>query len=271
MAAQKGELIFIVDGSQTGAGHTALMVSVLWKSVAIPVAWTVRAGEKGHFPEKMHLELLQSILGIVPEQCRIVVLGDGEFDGQGLLGFCASHGWEFVVRTASDRKIDCGGESASISELCPAPGETFVFAPNAIDGIHAVYWHEKRFEKPIFLLTNMELAQMACRYYKKRFKIETMFKQLKSGGFQLHKTQLKSAEKISNLIIVVATAFLLTLCLGRFLKQNTPLDELGEFIRIDKLPKMGDIILAQRCLSEHFDSALCFFSDLSKNLAWVFT
>lgn len=271
MAAQKGELIFIIDGSQTGNTHTTLMLSVLWKNWAIPVVWTVKKGEKGHFPEKMHLDLLQSLRPIVPAQCRIVILGDGEFDGAGLRNLIQDENWEFVVRTSSDRKIDCGdGEMAHISSLSPPKGHRSVFVSDAISGANAVCWHEKRFEKPIFLLTNMDLGWMACCYYKKRFKIETMFKQLKSRGVHLHKTQLLEASKISNLIIVVAAAFIFTLGLGLFLKQKNDAIALGKMVRKEKLPKIDPFILAQRCWMEHFLIALAFFSELSWNLNWLF-
>jgi hypothetical protein len=269
-AAQKGELVFVVDGSQTGKGHTALMISVLIRGFSIPIAWVVKAGEKGHFPEQMHLDLLQMLLPAVPPSCRVVLLGDGEFDGQRLRDWCAHNRWEFVLRTACDRQIDCGGELARIDSLSPAKGHCTVFVPDALNGANAVYWHEKRFKDPIFLLTNMEVGNMACRYYKKRFKIETMFKHLKSKGFQLHKTQLQCAIKISNLIMVAAMAFIFTFCFGCFLKFKTPSDDLEKFVRKDKLNKIGFIILAQTCWNDDFQLALLFFSDLSKNFDWVF-
>ncbi len=36
--AAKGELVFVMDGSQTGSANTTLMLSVLCKGFAIPVA-----------------------------------------------------------------------------------------------------------------------------------------------------------------------------------------------------------------------------------------
>ncbi len=62
--------------------------------------------------------------------------------------------------------------------------------PQALPQANAVYWCEKGYSRPIFLLTNMASAQEAYRYYKRRFRIEFMFKHLKSGGFHLHKTRL---------------------------------------------------------------------------------
>lgn len=271
LAARTGELILIVDGSQTGKTHTSLMVSVLCRGFSVPLAWVVRKGEKGHFPEQMHLDLLNMLLPAVPAGCRVVLLGDGEFDGEGLCAWCAGHNWEFVLRTACDRLVDCGGETARIDTLCLPKGHSSLFVPDALSGINAVYWHEKRFEKPIFLLTNMELGKMACRYYKKRFKIETMFKQLKSKGFQLHKTQLECRAKISNLILVVAVAFLLTFCLGCFVKHKCPEHILQTFLRKEKIKNIGFILIAQTCWNDALHIALLFFSELSMNFDWVFT
>jgi hypothetical protein len=46
---------------------------------------------------------------------------------------------------------------------------------------------------PIFLMTNMNLGEMACRYYRKRFKIENLFKSMKSAVFNLYKSKVEGA------------------------------------------------------------------------------
>lgn len=271
-AGTKGELVLILDGSQTGSTHTALMLSVLVRGYAVPLAWLVKKGEKGHFPEQMHLDLLRLILPAIPAACRVVLLGDGEFDGELLCAWCIEHHWEFVVRTSCNRQVDCGVEITRFDALAPAKGHASRFVPNALrGGVNAVCWHDKRFEKPIFLLTNMELGAMACRYYKRRFKIETMFKQLKSKGFQLHKTRLEDADKISSLLIVAAIAFLFTFCLGCFIRHQIPQKTLEIFVRKDKIDKIGVIHLAQLAWDEARKIPLLFFSNLSKNCDWVFS
>ena len=50
--------------------------------------------------------------------------------------------------------------------------------------------------------------------YNRRYCIECLFKDLKSTSFQLHKTRLKSAMAISNLIMVAAFAFTLLIKLA---------------------------------------------------------
>jgi hypothetical protein len=265
----KGEIVFIIDGSQTGHATTTLMLSVLCRGFAVPVAWVVKKGEKGHFLEGIHLDLLQIVAPICPLGCRVVLLGDGEFDGQALRQWCCDSRWIFVVRTSSDRQIDFNGEVARFDSIQTT--RSICFIPDALPMANAVYWKGKGHSKPLFLLTNMELGYEACHYYKRRFKIETLFKHLKSGGFYLHKTRLKCPLKVANLIIVVAFSFIFTFCMGVFIKENEPTKNLETLVRKDRLNKITPIAIAQIAIIHNCHCALIFFSDLSKNFNEVFT
>lgn len=266
--ASKGDLVFVIDGTQTGQANTTLMISVLCRGCAIPVAWVVKKGEKGHFPEEMHLDLLRTIAPICPTGCRLVLLGDGEFDGEELMEWCCDNGWIFVVRTSTDRLIDFDGEVARFDSLRTT--RSICFIPDALRRVNAVFWHARGHQKPLFLLTNLELGEEACHYYKRRFKIETLFKHLKSAGFYLHKTRLKCPVKVANLIIVVAFAFIISFCLGAFIKENTKTDTLETLVRKDRLAKVTPIAIAQAAIARNEQCALLFFSELSKNFQWVF-
>ncbi len=68
-----------MDGSVAGRGCNALMIHVIYKGRALPLAWRVRQGPKGHFPEDLHIALVELISGLVPEGAQVVLLGDGEF------------------------------------------------------------------------------------------------------------------------------------------------------------------------------------------------
>ena len=267
--ATKGELVFVIDGSQTGSANTTLMLSVLCKGFAVPVAWVVKEGEKGHFSEEIHLDLLKMIIRICPTDCRLVLLGDGEFDGQGLQEWCTDNHWLFVLRTSADRLIDFDGEVARFDSIQTTRGICFI--ENALPLANAVYWRGKGYSKPIFLLTNIELGYEACQYYKYRFKIETLFKQLKSAGFYLHKTRLKCPVKVANLIIVVAFAFLFSVCIGLLIKEKEPPQRLELIVRKDRLGKITPIAIAQLAIRRNCECVFTFFSELSKNFNAIFT
>jgi len=267
--ASKGEIVFVMDGSQTGSANTTLMLSVLCRGFAIPVAWVVKKGEKGHFPEEMHTDLLKMVVQICPAGCPIVLLGDGEFDGQGLRQWCVDNHWSFVVRTSSDRLIDFDGEVARFDSIQTT--RSICFIPDALPMANAVYWRGEGHSKPLFLLTNLELGYEACQYYKRRFKIETLFKHLKSAGFYIHKTRLKCPLKLTNLLIVVAFSFILCFCMGIFIKEKQPIHRLELIVRKDRLGKITPIAIAQLAIRHNCNCVLIFFSDLSKNFNEVFT
>jgi Transposase DDE domain len=267
--SQGGELILILDGSLTGQNCTTLMLSVVWKKHAIPLVWHTRKGPKGHFSDEAHTDLVKKSLSILPvaTQCRVVLLGDGEFDGDLLLSFCQDNQWEFVLRTALNRQVDCGDhELVRIDSLEPLlANNKVIFIENAYQAAYnVILWREKGYQDPIPLLTNMELGEMACQYYRYRFKIETMFKQFKSAGFHLDKSRVESPQRIQNLLIVLALAFLFTFCIGLLIKECEHA-VVSCFTRKDRLKNTPPITLTHKALKSESDLPYYLFSILSKN------
>src|SRR3989304_2946036 len=60
-------LVFIMDGSTVARGCVTLMVSLMYAGRALPIAWLVIAGAKGHFPTETHVQLLREVKARVPE------------------------------------------------------------------------------------------------------------------------------------------------------------------------------------------------------------
>ena len=120
-----------------------LMVSIVFRKRAIPLCWVTRTGKKGHFPQSMHIDLLREVSKLLPPT-RVVILGDGEFDGKDWLDFIQAQGWEFVLRTSLDRKIEDFGEATTINKLGSGFLEDYVWAEKVLDGKYsAILWHEK--------------------------------------------------------------------------------------------------------------------------------
>lgn len=268
--AKRGELVLVMDGSEMAGDCTVLMLSVLWKNHAIPLAWMVKNGEKGHFPEQVHLDLLDMASCVIPTNCRVVLLGDGEFDGKLLCARCEELHWEFVLRTSLDRKIEDNGDILSIGQLAIWPGQETAFVESALLGYHAVLWHYKDYEHPIPLLTNMELGEMACAYYERRFKIELLFKLLKSSGFNVHKSKITGEKRVASLIIVLALAFVLVFWAGVNLSK-LPKKSIARFGRADRLSDLTPINIAIKAYKAAVDLVSAILSDISKNYSLFFS
>jgi hypothetical protein len=83
-------LVLVMDGSVVGQGCLALMLSVVYQGRALPLAWVVVKGKKGHFPQATHCALLDQVAPLIPAGAEVTLLGDGEFDGTELQAHCAS-------------------------------------------------------------------------------------------------------------------------------------------------------------------------------------
>src|SRR5206468_5126054 len=77
-------LVVIMDGSVVGRGCLALMLHVVYKGRALPLAWRVRHSPTGHGPEALHIALVDLMRMVIPEGANVVFLGDGECDGTAL-------------------------------------------------------------------------------------------------------------------------------------------------------------------------------------------
>lgn len=218
-----GPLVLVIDGSEVGRGCLALLVSVVFKGRALPLGWIVVQGKKGHFPEEAHVNLVEQVAELVPKEAEVIFLGDGEFDGIILQETVANKNWKYVCRTAKNTVLTAEEEEFSFQDLGIEPGNIIsipevAFTREQYGSVQVIAWWAKGNKKPIFLVTNMELAEEACFWYKKRFRIETFFSDQKSRGFHLHKSHLDQPERLATLMIAACLAYIWMVYLGNFAK-----------------------------------------------------
>jgi hypothetical protein len=213
------DLTLVIDGSAVGRDCTALVISVVYKKRALPIALLARSGNKGHFSEADHLSLVEKAYSLVPKDTQVTFLGDGEFDGISLLNRLDTYGWHYVCRTAKNSLIDNGINTFQLQARTVAPGhyrhfENIRFTQDAYGPIHAIIWWEKGYDQPLYLITSIPKPHVARGQYKKRFRIETFFSDQKSRGFHLHKSHLSDPERIERLMLPACLAYIWIVYLG---------------------------------------------------------
>lgn len=223
--ARSGPLVLAIDGSEVGRNCLALVVSVIYQKRALPLAWVVFTGSKGHFPEETHCQLVQAVKPLLPEESDVIFLGDGEFDGNQLQADITNNGWQYVCRTAKNRLIEDDGDQFALDEIHLQPGDCLSL-PNVhvtqdkYGPVLVVAWWRRDSKEPIYLVSNMTLAEEACYWYGKRFRIETFFSDQKSRGFHLHKSHISDPERISRLLIAACLAYIWIIYLGVIAKRR---------------------------------------------------
>jgi hypothetical protein len=220
-ALSHSTLVLVIDGTVVARGCMALVIAVVYKQRALPIAWLVEKKKKGHFTEERHLELIEQLKEIIPEGADAVLIGDGEFDGCDLQSVVRHCKWDYVLRTSETNTL-CWEDywfpyKETVSHL--KPGEVFVvpdalFTQRGYGPVTGLSWWRKGCDEPLHLVTNMECAQEACHFYAKRFLIETCFSDSKGRGFNLNKSHLSDPERVSRLLMGVFLAYYWIVFLG---------------------------------------------------------
>ena len=211
----------IMDGSVVGRGCVALMLHVAYKGRALPLAWLVRPGKKGPFPEDLHIALVAQVHTLIPPGAQVVVLGDGECDGTTLQHTMQAYGWSYVVRTGSHITVLWDGDRfrCETAASCIKPGTLVALwdahmTAAAYGPIMLLCCWAKGYKEPLHVVTNMPSAEEACRYYAKRFRIETFVSDQKSRGFHLDKSHIADQNRLARLFIAACLAYIWIIYLG---------------------------------------------------------
>lgn len=69
-------------------------------------------------------------------------------------------------------------------------------------------------------MTNLETAEEACHWYRRRFRIETFFSDQKTRGFRLDKSHISDPERLSRLMMAACLAYIWIIYLGVVAKRD---------------------------------------------------
>lgn len=256
-------VVLAIDGSDVGRGCVCLMISVIYQGRALPLAWLVVKGKKGHFPENQHLEVLKRVKLLVPDGTDVIVLGDGEFDGIQWQAQIAEHSWNYVCRTAKNTLVYEEEKRFKLVEWGVAPGQCLSipnvqFTQQAYGPVMVIAWWGAVHEEPIYLVTNMELAEEACYWYQKRAHIETFFSDQKSRGFHLQKSHISDPVRLARLLIAACLAYIWMIYLGVIAKRDQWVNVIHRTDRCDlSLFQLG-LELLEHLLNEEIPIPVAF-------------
>lgn len=260
----ESHLVLAIDGSEVGRGCMGMVISLIYQKRAIPLVWTVFQRPKGHASSEEHIELVQRVIEVLPEESRITFLGDGEFDSVQLQRFIqATENWEYVCRTAKNTIIYTDGERLSLDELAVMPGDCnshpdVAFTEQGFGPVHVVIvWDEENAE-PIYLVTNLLLADEARHWYLLRMRIETFFSDQKSRGFNIHKSHVSDPVRLARILIAACLAYVWMIYLGVQAHQTKMVSVIHRTDRCDlSLFQLG-LSLLQHYLNEDLDIPVGF-------------
>ena len=198
-------------------GHNVFMVSLVWGTHALPLYWEVLK-QRGNSDLKTQKRLLKAVLPLL-KTASVLVLGDREFHSPKLAEWLDYRGIKFALRQKKDLhfQVNLGSEYTVVKDLDIRPGRRQFYRgirANKGDSLGpfnlAIYWKRKYRNKgpkePWYILTNLPNLKQAIELYRCRWGIEQLFKDCKSGGYNLEDTKVNERRFLA-LLLLVAMAY----------------------------------------------------------------
>lgn len=221
------QLTFAIDRTQW-RDQNIFMLSLIEDNRAIPIYW-LSLTKRGCSNLSEQKALIRPVIRLF-KGYRILLLGDREFHSIRFANWLDSKGIYFVLLPKQGTYIRQGEQSYQrLQTLGLKPGVSFFiqnvqfpkqkgFGTFNLAGYYPRKYRGKVEPSGWYLLTNLDSFKAAIKAFKCRSGIEAMFKDCKTGGYNLESTYA-TGQRLIALILLVAIAYSCAVLTGRTSRQ----------------------------------------------------
>lgn len=203
------------------------MLSLIWEKRSIPLYWRL-LDKRGCSNICEQQALITPVLELLSDY-EVIILGDREFGSVKLASWLCEKEVRFIFRVKQWRYVQSeNSDYILLSDLGLVPGTSFYlldvkFTKQKGFGTFdiAAYWRckyrEKQEDEGWYLLTNVGTFQQSIDTFKCRSGIEAMFKDCKTGGYNLERSHANN-QRLSSLILLIAIAYSCAVIQGQKIK-----------------------------------------------------
>lgn len=193
--------------------NNVLMVSVIYQKRALPIYW-VLLEKNGSSNLAEQQQVLRPVVRLL-KKYKLVIIGDREFHSVELASWLHTKRLQFVLRQKQSTTFrEKRQKFQPLNNIPVHPGiRQFYTDINLTQKSGkgrfnlAVYWKRKyrgkQEDEPWYLLTNLPDLKNAVQIYSQRFGIEAMFRDCKTGGYNLEGCKA-SPDRLVRLILLIA-------------------------------------------------------------------
>jgi hypothetical protein len=218
----------VIDRTNWGCVNL-LMSSIVWDKRSIPIYFELlsKLGSSNFDEQKTVFNKALPLF----KNYKTVVLGDREFGSVKLANWLAEQKVDFCLRIKKDAFIKIESDIwLQLKDSGLLPGVSFFYqgikytkSQGFVSFNLAGKWKRKRLgvapEDGLFILTNLDSLESTIKSYKQRFDIEEMFRDFKSGGYNLEDTNV-SGQRLISLILLISLAYTSATISGQKIKHK---------------------------------------------------
>lgn len=224
-------LALALDATSLGDRLTILVVSVVYKGCAVPIAWKILPANQKHAWKPEWPALLDLVAPAVPADWQVVVLTDRGLYARWLYRAIMAHHWHPFMRINTQGNFHPQGSDLRqrIATFVPRVGTSWVGQGIAFTGPERrlactllACW-EAGYDDPWCILTDLAPRDCNIAWYGVRSWIEQGFRLQKRGFWQWHHTRVTDPARAERVWLPMALCTFKLLSLGDALEQETAL------------------------------------------------
>ncbi len=267
--SQEKWLPLAIDATNIGQNFTVLSLHVLYQGCGIPVAWKIVKGtEKGSW-KPLWLDLFQSLKDAVPDDWQVIVSADRGLYADWLFDEICNLNWHPFLRINHHQgtyKLKGEQEWKYLDTVVQKTGTSWsgavtCFKRNPLDCILLAGW-DKGYLEPWLIVTDLEPTIGNIRWYSLRYWIESSYRDLKSDGWQWHKTRLREPARAERIWLAMAVATLWTITMGSDKKGNLQETLNPQTIVENEIPPKSELKKTNRNISCFLQGLINIIADL---------
>jgi len=259
---QKDSLVLVIDRTNWKLGEkniNILMLGVSYKNVAFPLMFRM-LDKRGNSHTSERIALIEDFIEWFGKDCIDCLLADREFVGEDWLGFLNENNIRYHIRIRNNFKIYCPKRQKEIKawHLFNALKIGQFQHYNKIMQIRGEYCYLsgmktiKDGKLDFCIVVSFNKPDEALEKYRQRWQIETLFRGLKSSGFNLEDTHVTHLDRLEKLILLVMVAFVWCYKIGDYIDtQIKPIAIKKHGNRAVSVFKYGLDYLARVLISEN--------------------
>mgnify|MGYP001194320034 FL=1 len=218
----KHKIYLALDSSSLWDEFVLVRVALVYRGRALPLSWIVLQQPSTMVAFEKYKPILKDAAAVLPKGCPVILLADRGFDDNEL--FCAARdlGWGFRIRLKKSLRVyRVSKPCLSVGRLMPAKGKALF--------LHKVWITDRRFGPVHLALAHVQTQNGFEEWailsddptdlhtfdeYGLRFDLEENFLDDKSAGFQLESSEIRTADALTRLGLILATATLYLVSTG---------------------------------------------------------
>ncbi len=216
-------ITLIEDTSQLWDEYCLIRLSVQYRGRGIPLVWRVIRHGSSSVRFCVYQTMLKRAARLTPQGVSVCFLADRGFADTALMRYLRDElKWHFRIRVKSDSWIHRAGKGwKQLNQYHLALGEVVLLQgvrltkTHALDQLHLALARDPLSRQLWMVVSDEPTTLQTFREYGERFQIEEELLDEKSNGFQLERSEIRSAPALSRLCFVMAVATLLLTVQGQ--------------------------------------------------------